>query len=553
MKRFGQIDTGSLSGSIASGGSSGPGITKAELTGDPSIDGLIGSYIWNNASITYNFPTKASFYPDNYAEKKDFSAATDALQAAMQIVMANYSDVSLLTFTEVGASDKSAAVSIAMTVQAGDRAGTGYSPESSHGGDLWIDRDYATSGSTFTRGTFDYNLLTHELGHTLGLKHPHEGSTTAPTIRDAHQFSVMSYYSYAGATSGINSLGSYQQSLMMDDIAALQHMYGANFNTRSGNTAYSFDPNTGEMFIDGIGQGAPVINKIFLTIWDGGGQDTYDFSNYGTNLKVDLTPGGWSVLSTAQLADLADGHVPDGNVFNARLFDGDPRSLIENVKGGSGADMISGNQTRNELYGNDGNDSLFGMGGEDLLLGGRGDDVVRGGYDADSVFGEDGNDTLLGEDGFDFLVGGIGNDVLYGGVGNDTLNGNANNDRLFGDSGNDLLHGGEGADRLVGGSGNDALYGSTGHDTFYFRPGSGADKVYDFTAGGSEDAIELGYSSIDSFAELLAATHDTYNGCVITLDTATSVTLVGVTKSQLTAADLYVPFTVNFDDMVMGT
>jgi serralysin len=77
-------------------------------------------------------------------------------------------------------------------------------------------------------------------------------------------------------------------------------------------------------------------------------------------------------------------------VFNARLFDGDPRSLIENVKGGSGADMISGNQTRNELYGNDGNDSLFGMGGEDLLLGGRGDDVVRRGYDADSVFGEDG-------------------------------------------------------------------------------------------------------------------------------------------------------------------
>jgi hypothetical protein len=76
--------------------------------------------------------------------------------------------------------------------------------------------------------------------------------------------------------------------------------------------------------------------------------------------------------------------------------------------------------------------------------------------------------------------------------------------------------------------------------------------VYDFTAGGGEDAIELGYSSIDSFAELLAATQDTYNGCVITLDATTSITLVGVTKSQLTAADFYVPFTVNFDDMVLG-
>ena len=68
-------------------------------------------------------------------------------------------------------------------------------------------------------------------------------------------------------------------------------MYGANYNTNSGNTVYKWSPTTGQMSINGVGQGAPAGNKIFMTIWDGGGNDTYDFSNYTTNLSVDLQPG----------------------------------------------------------------------------------------------------------------------------------------------------------------------------------------------------------------------------------------------------------------------
>ena len=89
---------------------------------------------------------------------------------------------------------------------------------------------------------------------------------------------------------------------MMYDIAALQKMYGANFNTNSGNSTYSWSTTTGEMFINGVGQGTPAANKIFLTVWDGGGTDTYDFSNYATSLTVDLRPGQWSTVSAAQLA-----------------------------------------------------------------------------------------------------------------------------------------------------------------------------------------------------------------------------------------------------------
>ena len=99
--------------------------------------------------------------------------------------------------------------------------------------------------------------------------------------------------------------------------------------------SYSWSPTTGETFIDGVGQGASSANKVYEAIWDGGGIDTYNLSNYSTNLFVDLYPGDWSLFSTAQLADL-DGLAPRdspgrGNVANAYLYNDDPRSLIENA------------------------------------------------------------------------------------------------------------------------------------------------------------------------------------------------------------------------------
>ncbi len=35
---------------------------------------------------------------------------------------------------------------------------------------------------------------------------------------------------------------------MIDDIAALQYMYGANYTTYSGDTTYTWSPTTGEEF-----------------------------------------------------------------------------------------------------------------------------------------------------------------------------------------------------------------------------------------------------------------------------------------------------------------
>jgi serralysin len=132
------------------------------------------------------------------------------------------------------------------------------------------------------------------------------------------------------------------------------------------------------MFINGIGQGAAGGNRILQSVWDGGGQDTYDFSNYAANLAIDLRPGGWSITSGTQLAKLHwDGSkVAAGNIANSLLYQGNTASLIENARGGAGSDVLSGNQANN---------ALFGGGGDDRLLGGSGNDTLDGGAGWDAA------------------------------------------------------------------------------------------------------------------------------------------------------------------------
>ncbi len=66
--------------------------------------------------------------------------------------------------------------------------------------------------------------------------------------------------------------------------------------------------------------------------------------------------------------------------------------------------------------------------------------MLRGGAGADTLSGRGGGDTLAGGDGDDTLAGGSGRDALDGGAGSD---------RLVGGSGVDALTGGTGADRFV--------------------------------------------------------------------------------------------------------
>ena len=163
----------------------------------------------------------------------------------------------------------------------------------------------------------------------------------------------MTYRSYLGGpiTGYTNEQWGYPQTFMMSDIAALQTMYGADYTYHSGNTVYSWTPGSGITYVDGVAWLTPGGNRIFMTIWDGGGIDTYDFSAYTTGVTIDLGPGDYSIGSPAQLAYLGGGNYAHGNVYNAYLFQGDARSYIENAIGGSGNDFIYGNDIANDLKG----------------------------------------------------------------------------------------------------------------------------------------------------------------------------------------------------------
>ena len=79
---------------------------------------------------------------------------------------------------------------------------------------------------------------------------------------------------------------------MVYDIAALQKLYGANFADQQHRHCIPVGIRAPESFpLTVSGQGAPGANQVYMTVWDGGGNDTYDFSNYAAGLRVSLQPG----------------------------------------------------------------------------------------------------------------------------------------------------------------------------------------------------------------------------------------------------------------------
>lgn len=460
-----------------------PSVSAVSRSGNAYVDGILGDYKWGTSTLTYSFPTSGSFY-GNYGSgepSNNFGALNTAQIQAAKAAFASYAAVANLTFTQV---TESSTTHGDLRVAMSDQPGTawGYYPSTAaSGGDVWMNKSSGYYNSP-VKGNYAYISFLHEIGHALGLEHPQDNNM--PSSRDSIEYTVMSYRSYVGAPlqNYTNETWGFAQTLMMYDIAAIQHMYGANFTTNAGNSVYTWSPTTGQMSINGVGQGAPGGNRILMTVWDGGGVDTYDLSNYSSNVKIDLNPGAWTTTSSEQLARLTTNgsKVAVGNIANALLYNGDQRSLIENAEGGSGSDTIVGNVAANTLWGNGGADTLIGGDGDDLLYGGSGGDRLEGGNGLDSVSyleatarvvvdlaspllngGEASGDSyssieqVIGSNFDDSLSGDGAANGLGGFAGNDTLNGRGGNDVLVGGDGNDVLTGGAGADRLEGGNGID--------------------------------------------------------------------------------------------------
>ncbi|WGI20622.1 M10 family metallopeptidase [Amylibacter sp. IMCC11727] len=231
------------------------------------------------------------------------------------------------------------------------------------------------------------NLILHELGHALGMKHPFDGASQLPADQDNNKYTVMSYD--RNPENGQDS-----DAMMLYDVLALQDLWGANTSTSTGNTKYT---------------GSRTDNMD--TIWDAGGTDMLNASSRSNDVRLDLREGMFSQFGSYEDVSIAFG------------------TVIENARGGSGSDLLQGNAANNRLFGGTGNDDLNGGNGRDYLRGHGDNDTLKGGAGNDSLRGGRGADTLDGGTGNDRLKGGSGRDdfIFRGNSGQDTIRDFQNN------------------------------------------------------------------------------------------------------------------------------
>lgn len=217
-------------------------------------------------ALTYSFLTQSALNRIGQTGDGDkgLQPLTLAAQAQALKSMQAWADVANVTFTEAASTDINhrADITFAYFTQRADgstAAGSGpnainayayYPPSSKAGSDnafagtVWFNKNFATHKAPVS-GDFSSQTFTHELGHALGLAHPgsYDASLGNPSYQndaayyqDSLQYSIMSYFN-AGYT-GADTKGVYGYGPMVDDIAAIQKLYGANMSTRTGDTVY---------------------------------------------------------------------------------------------------------------------------------------------------------------------------------------------------------------------------------------------------------------------------------------------------------------------------
>ncbi|MFZ5718027.1 MAG: hypothetical protein ACOY5Y_01025 [Pseudomonadota bacterium] len=468
-----------------------------------SFEALLSGIGWNGvgvigrpAFITYSFDEFAS---SSYAGG-DFSDAflasfqpfTEADREIAREALQAWADACGLTLFEVPAGQGDIRFGIydfrlgPEDIQ--DAAGFAFTPlvfnlpdgafEDALGGDIFIDL-----------GQVGFDLLLHEIGHALGLKHPFEGELTLDPSVDDRAHTVMTYTPYGEGFTGLGSL----------DGAAVQFLYGPQAADGSQAASWTWDA-----------------AALLLTQAGGAGNDTLA----GVAVADRISAGGGNDYVMARAgADLLLGE--DGA---DTMAGGDGADTLD---GGSGNDILDGDQGEDSLLGGEGDDDLWGFGGADTLEGGSGNDYLSGGLGPNRLSGGEGNDTLTTFDGASILDGGAGYDeiwffgplasaallsyasfssggggyanieavAMWGGDAGDTIAGGSMPDFLFGLGGADSITGGgaddelfgqEGADTIVGGSGSDTVSGGAGDDVLL--PGDGAD---DIRGGSGSDTVDF--------------------------------------------------------------
>ncbi len=357
----------------------------------PTSNALIDGMLYNRVYATtaqdneFTFSLRDSWLGIVGNKLHSTIAWSDYQQAAIYKALESFTDVLDISFREVSNPDLAdfdigiANSSQDASINWNGVAGYAYAPSSYTGqyNDIRFNNSTTTQAST-EEGQKAFSTMIHEMGHALGLRHPHEATND--------EFGLWGY-SWAAGKHGLNddryTVMSYREvaqvhsaSLMALDIAALQSQYGMAEKNTSG-TTYNLED---------------VVGKSYKCIWDTGGTDTLKYSGTA-NVVIDLRSahlnrdasaitgeGKVSALGYNGAAGYFSGFY-DGNQYDdsgSELKGGYYIAngvVIENATGGSGNDRLIGNSATNILTGNDGNDTLVVQDdGNDVLKGGSGDD-----------------------------------------------------------------------------------------------------------------------------------------------------------------------------------
>ena len=253
-------------------------------------------------------------------------------------------------------------------------------------GDIYFNVNHWVYDFSHLPGGEVFSIAMHEVGHALGLKHPHDdGGTGRPTADqrnlagfDIDYATIMSYED-DDALAGLFQLFEPQTPMGLD-VLALQFLYGPNPSTNAGDSIFTLP-----------------LNNTYLTIWDAEGRDLIDLGSHTRSWYIEL-PYDFDLDTRTQKLGVALPRDELSLEFPRNLYwlTGD----IEDIHGSSFDDVLHGNESNNLLAGNGGNDGINGWEGSDLLEGGEGNDTLIGGAGQDTAsFAGNKADFLLSSNG----------------------------------------------------------------------------------------------------------------------------------------------------------